>query len=359
MQPLLNLIRNTTLRSLKRSGLFEVVKNSRWRQQQLLILCYHGIALEDEHQWRPFLFISQQRLEQRLEILRKGQYSILPLGNAVERLYKRDLPPRSVVLTFDDGMYDFHRNAYPQLRQHGFPATVYLSTYYSGRPYPIFSLICSYMLWKRRAWRDLFLGDIGIDDRFDLEKEEVRQHIVAELIALSDQRNLTGVEKNGVAAKLATILKIDFDELCDKRILQLMTQAEVNELARDGIDFQLHTHRHRTPLDEQLFRREIRENRERILKDTGMTAVHFCYPSGAYRPEFLTWLSAEGIVSATTCDTALAMPRSDALLLPRVVDTTGRSELMFESWASGIGQFLSSKKRARLAYDPARDNPKG
>ena len=75
-----------------------------------------------------------------------------------------------------------------------------------------------------------------------------------------------------------------------KRILQLMNAQELAEVATNGIDVQLHTHRHRTPEEETLFRQEITENRERIRALTGREATHFCYPSGVYRKEFAGWL---------------------------------------------------------------------
>jgi hypothetical protein len=37
------------------------------------------------------------------------------------------------------------------------------------------------------------------------------------------------------------------------------------------------------------------------------------------------------------------------------VDTTGRSELAFESWVSGVGQFLSFRKRAGAGRGPKSD----
>jgi peptidoglycan/xylan/chitin deacetylase (PgdA/CDA1 family) len=131
-----------------------------------------------------------------------------------------------------------------------------------------------------------------------------------------------------------------------------MNRQEIQQLAESGVDFQLHTHRHRTPLDEELFRREIRDNRAHIALAITGEKKHFCYPSGAYRPEFLPWLASEGIVSATTCDTGLATRHSDPLLLPRLIDTSRRSDLDFEGWVSGVGHFLSTRKRARLAYVP-------
>ena len=345
-------LRRTAMTMLKSCGAFHLVQSSDWRRQRLMILCYHGVSLEDEHAWRPFLFIRPDQLERRLEILRRGKYSVLPLGEALERLYRKDLPPRSVVITFDDGTYDFYREAYPRVRQCGFPVTVYLTTYYSDLQFPIFNLVCCYMMWKARCQGTLALKEFGVPRTVALASQEKRQEAVDQIGQVADAQGLTGKQKNEIAARLAERLGIDYQQLVSKRILQLMSAQEIRQLADEGVDFQLHTHRHRAPLVEDLFRKEIRDNREQIARSVAGNKSHFCYPSGAYRPEFLQWLTAEGIVSATTCDTGLATAKSNPLLLPRLVDTTGRSDLEFESWVNGIGHFLSSGKKARLAYVP-------
>jgi peptidoglycan/xylan/chitin deacetylase (PgdA/CDA1 family) len=345
-------IRRAALTMLKNAGAFHRVQGSDWRRQRLSILCYHGISLDDEHEWRPYLFIRPQQLERRLEILRRGNYVVLPLAEALERLYRSDLPERSVALTFDDGTYDFYSQAYPRLKQAGFPVTVYLTTYYSQLELPVFSLACSYLVWKARGQGTVDLKELGVSQGVVLDSAEARQQAVDQLVAWADGQDMSGAQKNEIAARLAQLLKIDYRALVAKRILQLMNQREVNELANHGVDFQLHTHRHRMPLNEEMFRKEIAENRDGISQAAAGARRHFCYPSGAYRPEFLKWLAAEGIVSATTCDTGLATPQSNPLLLPRLVDTSGRTDLEFESWVNGIAHFLSSGKRARLAYRP-------
>src|ERR1039458_10194894 len=144
-------LKRATLQLLKSAGVFELVRDSAWRRHRLLILCYHGIAHEDVRLWRPGLYLEPSRLEQRLDFLRQGQYNVLPLGGALKLLRAKELPPRSVAITFDDGAYDFYRLAYPLLRKFGFPVTVYQTTYYSDRQIPIFNLICSYLLWKQRG----------------------------------------------------------------------------------------------------------------------------------------------------------------------------------------------------------------
>ncbi len=345
-------LRRAALTVLKTCGAFSLVKDSAWRRQKLLILCYHGVALDDENQWRPFLYISPQQLERRLEILSNGNYAVLPLAEALERLRRNDLPPRSVALTFDDGTYDFYKLAWPRLKQYGFPATVYQTTYYSDLQRPVFTLMCSYLLWERRDLSRVELNEFGIDSPVDLSSAESREQAVSRLAEWVAGQHLTGEEEDEIAARLAQRLGIDYPALLAKRILQLMNREEVKALAAEGVDFQLHTHRHRTPLREDLFRREIRDNRVSIANAVAGERRHFCYPSGAYRPEFLGWLAEERVISATTCDTGFAMAGLNPLLLPRFVDTSGRSDLEFESWVSGIGHFLSYRKRARLAYVP-------
>jgi peptidoglycan/xylan/chitin deacetylase (PgdA/CDA1 family) len=338
------------LPALKGAGVFEAVANSRWRRNRLLILCYHGTSLEDEHQWRPPLYLSPELLEKRLQSLRAMHCSVLPLGEALQRVHASDLPPRSVAVTFDDGTYDFYRRAYPLLKKYKIPVTVYQTTYYSENPMPVFNLIYSYMLWKRRAEKVGPIPEIGINETMDLSTQLSRHRVVRCLVERADRENLTGKEKNEVASRLAKALGVDYSDLCSKRILQLMNAHEIAEIAKDGVDVQLHTHRHRTPEDEALFQREIDDNRRRVESLTGKSAQHFCYPSGVYRPEFVSWLQKDGILSATTCDAGLVQAGDNPFLLSRFVDTTGRTQLEFESWVSGIGALMAFRKAAPQRY---------
>src|ERR1700757_587658 len=136
---MLRKIKLATLRLLRSAGVFQVVADSHWRRNRLLILCYHGTSLEDEHQWRPALYMDPKLLEQRFETLKRERCSILPLGEGLQRLQSGTLPPRSVAITFDDGTHDFYRQAYPLLKRYQFPATVYQTTYYMDYQRPVFN----------------------------------------------------------------------------------------------------------------------------------------------------------------------------------------------------------------------------
>jgi hypothetical protein len=163
--------------------------------------------------------------------------------------------------------------------------------------------------------------------------------VLRDLADYAEREKLTASQKNDVARCLAGRLGLDYDALVASRIVQLMNPAEVSELSKRGVDFQLHTHRHRTPLDRSLFEREIQENRESIRRMTGLDPRHFCYPSGVVQPSFLPWLRNLDIASATTCEARLASPADDPLLLPRFQDSSEVTDLAFEGWTTGFVPF--------------------
>ena len=319
---------------LEHAGLFGAYARSGWRRERLVILCYHGISLEDEHLWDPTLYMSPEDFGRRLEILRRGGYNVLPLGDAIERLYARDLPPQAVAITFDDGGYDFYARAWPLLRSYGYPATVYLTTYYCSDNRPIFDPASSYLLWKMRG---------RVVDGLDLRTETSRRAAWQGLLRSAAESGFSADEKDRLLARLAGLAGIDYAQWRAKRLLHIMNPREVGELHAAGLDVQLHTHRHRTPEDHALFLREIRENRSQIQELTGAAADHFCYPCGVTRPAFLPWLAEAGVRTAVTCVPRAASHASHPLLLPRFADHGNLSAVEFAGYVSGLGLLVPNE----------------
>jgi peptidoglycan/xylan/chitin deacetylase (PgdA/CDA1 family) len=280
------------------------------------------------------MYLSAAHFRQRLEALRAARVEVLPLEEGLSRLRDGSLPPRAAVITFDDGFYDFYSVALPLLQEFGYPATLYLTTYYCGYRLPIFNLIVPYLLWKSgRAtveWGEAELPPTPAGTY--PERDQVTQA----LVRLSEIRKLDTRGKDDLARQFAAHLSIDYDDLLRARLFQLVTPEEATLASRAGVDIQLHTHRHRTPRDHALFTREIRDNRDQIREYTGHEAAHFCYPCGDYAPEFLPWLRELGVKSATTCDAGLASRRSEPLLLPRLLDDQQVAPVEFESWLCGV-----------------------
>jgi len=328
------------------------VMDSVWRTSRLLILCYHGVSTWDEHLWNDDLFLSPDAFRQRLSVLRRWKCNVLPLGDALARLSAGTLPPRAVCLTFDDGGYDFFARALPILQEFRYPATIYLTTFYSGRREPVFTGGCHYVAWRGRpATVDLGKLTGGADGQLDLGSREAQVQAARALRQYADDHHLSADDRRGLLASFAAAAGVNFEEIVERRVLQIMAPEEVRAVAEAGVDVQLHTHRHRTPGDRGLFLKELRDNREAIVKLTGRCPSHFCYPSGVCRPEFLPWLEEAGVVSATTTQPGLAKRTDNPLLLPRFVDTGSISEVEFEAWVCGAAAVFPAAKRMLAGGD--------
>ena len=339
-------------RLLRASGALRAVAASNWRRERLVILCYHGLSLLDEHEWDPLLYMTPARFRARLALLRDGGYHVLPLTEAMTRLADGTLPPRSVAITFDDGTVDFAEHAVPALREFRVPATVYLTTFYAEHRLPVFDTALRYVLWRGRNTGPLALT--GLDAPLSLADAEDRARAALAVTARSRAEGLDAEAKDALIAEVARRLRVDYDAVRARGLFSIMSPAQVGALPPDLVDVQLHTHRHRTPRDHALFAREIRDNGAVIsaLAAAPRPLEHFCYPSGEYFGEFLDWLPELGVRYATTCVPDVVTRRSHPLLLPRFVDTTAQSDATFEAWTSGAAALLPRRKQYRL--DPER-----
>src|SRR6266513_2629664 len=126
-------------------GLFRLSRHL--ARRKLIILCYHGFRMSDEGEFRPKLFMSRETFARRLALIRSRGIAVLPLDDALQRLYAGTLPDSAIAITIDDG---FHSVASEILKKRGFPATLYLTTYYALKGTPIFRLVIQYMFWKTR-----------------------------------------------------------------------------------------------------------------------------------------------------------------------------------------------------------------
>jgi len=353
---MLKKFKQATLSSLKTSGVSTLVQNSRWRRQRLLILVYHGVSTDDQHLWNGSMYMAPEMFRARLETIARSRCAVLPLAEAITRLYANDLPDRSVAITFDDGNFDFKESAFPLLKEFGFPSTLYLTTFYSHYNKPIFGIFCEYLLWKGQGKTLDLQSIIGRDLQIELTSDAARRAAFQEIDAFAQGQRLSAEDKTALAEELARQLNLDYDALIKKRVMHLLAPDEVMRLAAPGADIQLHTHRHRAPLDRELFLREIEDNRHSVQAMTGLRPSHFCYPSGVYDHRFLPWLQEAGITSATTCEIGLAGPSSNPLLLPRLVDVSNLSPIEFESWLSGISVLLPRRTRVPRAKEQPENN---
>lgn len=96
--------------------------------QTVPILTYHRIGHTPSR-----MTVTPDAFAAQLAYLARNGYSVVRLS-AVEGFLagRRALPPKAVAITFDDGYASTFQHAFPLLRQHGFPATVFVYTEFLG-----------------------------------------------------------------------------------------------------------------------------------------------------------------------------------------------------------------------------------
>jgi peptidoglycan/xylan/chitin deacetylase (PgdA/CDA1 family) len=287
-------------------------------RRQLRILCYHGIWLTPGFEFGSYTFINPEQFERRMARLKRSGLAVLPLGEAVERLERDDLPDAAVAITIDDGWASTLTHMVPVLEALELPATLYASTWYSGHDLPVVNVAIAYLC--AAAGR----ADIDVPAR------------VAEIEALPVGSRLQALRDFGAALGVS-------EAWLEKRQFHNMSAGELAEAHRRGLDIQLHTHRHinvATCIDE--LPRELADNRAFLAAAIGDGPFeHFCYPSGSYHPDAPQLLASNGIRSATLARAGLNAPGSDRYALRRLLDGRPISDALFDAYLSGVLHYYS------------------
>lgn len=96
------------------------------------ILLYHHVGVSPSH--NPY-YISPYDFEQQMYLLHEWGYQTISVGLLVRAIREgAELPPKPIILTFDDGSETVFTTAFPVMQKYGFTGTVYIVFNYVGIP---------------------------------------------------------------------------------------------------------------------------------------------------------------------------------------------------------------------------------
>lgn len=101
------------------------------------ILCYHQIRdykEKDSRTARAYIVPVAAFAAQMQALADSGYQSILPNQLYDYLVYNKPLPPRPVLISFDDTRLDQYTTALPEMEKHGFKAAFFIMTVSLGRP---------------------------------------------------------------------------------------------------------------------------------------------------------------------------------------------------------------------------------
>lgn len=312
-------------------GLFLLA--SRLTAQRPRILCYHGASLEDEHEFRPGLFMQPGTFVARMKLLRKWNLVPVSLDEIYATQGQRAGNRTPVAFTIDDGWAGIAQGMLPELKRQGYPATLYLSTYYVEARRPVFKVAVSYLFWKYKR-------NFEPSER-SCVREFTQQHLLDEQQVLDASQALGSKWEQPLLEELCGFFGEPLDDWFRSEKFFFLSREQVRELAFEGLHIELHTHRHRfSELDINAAEREIEDNKRVIVELTDKAPAHFCFPRGEYRKEQLQILHRQGIRTATTTRNELVSEADSRLEWPRIVDSEAVSSVEFEAEITGFMSLL-------------------
>lgn len=96
------------------------------------ILLYHRIDVSStDSQY----YVSPEKFEEQMKLLHDWGYTTITTELLVKAISEgADLPPRPIILTFDDGHLNNYTTAYPIMKKYGFTGALYIVGKYMGTP---------------------------------------------------------------------------------------------------------------------------------------------------------------------------------------------------------------------------------
>jgi peptidoglycan/xylan/chitin deacetylase (PgdA/CDA1 family) len=245
-------------------------------------------------------------------------FKVMPLNAAVDALRKRNLPPRALAITFDDGYADNRTTALPILERHGLSATFFIATGYlnGGRMWNDTviesirnSKVKSLELNAIKPFRDSGLNSLPI--RSLLDKRNAIQRIVGQI------KYLPATEREATSQSIA--------DQCAANLPNnlMMTGEQIIDLQRAGMLIGAHTITH--PILAKLgpddARKEISGSKQFLESLLEEEINLFAYPNG--RPDLDFQIKDAAIVkelgfkAGVTTAWGVAKTDSDLMQLPR------------------------------------------
>jgi peptidoglycan/xylan/chitin deacetylase (PgdA/CDA1 family) len=341
-------------RSIKRAiltlcwGLGAFVIARRITRHKLRILCYHGFSVGDQHDFSPFLFMRPETFARHIDVIVRMGCPVVSLEDGLALLENGGVRRGETVITIDDG-WKTTQVATQLLRAAALPATVYVTSYYVGKPVAVFNVALRYLFWKRNGSS---IDVRGVHPLMDgkLDLSQPTEPTIERWIRIADEQ-LEWPERQRLLERIARAFDLDPAEVFAADRFTLLDDREVAEMSAAGIDIQLHAHRHRLPAhDFAEAQREIDENRAALEAITHKPADHFCYPSGLYASIHPTWLERLGVASATTCEPGLNAVGANRYLLRRHLLRDDAPDIELIAELSGFTEILRSLRERLKAF---------
>lgn len=238
-------------------------------------------------------------LRSGLDRLRRERYNLISLREAIEQMREgREIAPRTVVFTVDDGYADFGHVGAPVFMEYDCPVTVFLSTgFVEGSLWHWWDQLAFVLRSTARQRMEVPNGSGPL--RIDLSSDSARHRAIEDLV-LACTRCPDEVKWEFIH-RLADVGDVPIPAGPPARYAPL-TWGEVRALEQRGVDFGPHTVSHPVLVNtsDAAAAWQIQESWRTILARLERPVPIFAYPNGDYGHREIDLLIAAEIAAGLT-----------------------------------------------------------
>lgn len=281
-------------------------------KSHIVILIYHRIApKEDIGFLKP---LNPKIFEKQIEYL-KQNYNIISLPELQDLVKNKCIPKeKTAVITVDDGYKDNYLYAYPILKKHNVPATIFLSAGNIEYNVPFWCDKISALIYLTSK-KELKLKGL---QSYDLTDTYKKYYCINNLVEKIKRYNRD--ERIKVINSLIDATGIDIPDELNRLVLSWNDVKKMND---NVINFGAHTVTHTilTNLKLEDAVCEISSSKEIIENNLGNTIDTFSYPNGTYDDfnyNISNLVQKAGFTCAVTTIPSLITSKSNLFTLGRI-----------------------------------------
>ena len=282
-----------------------------------LVVMYHRVIREaGEDPFHLGMCVTESRFREQIEYL-QNNFEPISLREGARRMQDgRPMPTRSVSFTFDDGYADNATVAWPILRSHGLPSTIYVTV--GGRDE------------GRALWWDRVIHAIANTTQPILFASEIGLKLGQESFPLSwasRSRSLTVLLDRLWQLDMTTVLKVvdRIEETLSPRPNPRTLPARLSDeaiiaLHEAGVEIGAHTvtHPNLCMLSGPGIKHELMESKKTLERLTGATIDGFAYPAGFCNDRVIQAVAEAGYRYAVGTERGLNRGNRNPFLIERM-----------------------------------------
>jgi len=281
------------------------------RPNLLRVLTYHRVDEVDAHPelYPGLISATPGAFDEQMAYLAK-RFHTLSMSELLGTLARNEeVPPKSVLVTFDDAYTDFAEHAWPIMQRHAVPATMFVATSFPDHPTRLF-------------WWDT-LHDALRTTEANCLTTPLGAHCLRtpERRAICFRRLRKYVKSLPHAEAMQFVDSVANDLRAQRTKSRVLSWDMLRQLAHEGVELGAHTQNHPMldRVDLETTRDEVAGSMEDLRREAGSALPIFAYPSGHVNDAVVRAVKDQGVrLAFTTRRGVNDLARREPLLLRRI-----------------------------------------